>query len=630
MSSARLQEDKKNYVRDNDVLPKQGNYCWARCNYFMLVSGLLFLLNICLALYVSGIFDSSTDNTADTQQDDLTRLHTQDTQGDEYLTGHVAPNMLFLLADDMGFADISLNGAPYSTPYIDELVTKGIQFTDFHTHELCTPTRIAFLTGRYAWRTGLQFTHVTKGLKTAHMPLSETTWAEVTKEMGYDNYYVGRWGVGYASWEFTPTGRGWDTFEGYFGPEIGYYSHRADVGDWPDVFDFMDNREDGIKWDGMYSEDIFLERTLKHLSEAKEKGKPFTLTYASQTAHTPIDEEPESNPPITFEECSQWTGAYAYAEVYCNKVKYLDYVWGIIIEYLKETRMWDNMVIFTTSDNGALPYTNTDWYGWGCNWPYRGGKQTYYEGGIKNWFGISGGLVPIEYQGTTFDLLTHASDIAATAMRLSMTETEFQGRGTLTGTSKIVDGNNLWAFEHHELIIYNVLPQWVPSVSTEAEVDYAATDGEWKFIVGFEDASGMGSGWYNYPGLNEIIDKFHSHEIWTEAGGNCSTGCLFHMTSDPYEFNDLSAYYPEITDYFTFLIDAIYRGGFDEFYHPGQPFEYDYRGVQPDGILRPYINSDSVAEYHERLSLTSNGPKYNYQNFSQFWHGEYNGIDSPF
>jgi len=629
MSSVRLKEDQKNYVRDDsDVPQKQGNYCTARCNFFVLVSVLLFLLNICLALYVSGLFDSSTEDTADTLQDDLTDLHIEGNLGGEYLTGSVAPNMIFLLADDMGFADISLNGAPYSTPTIDELVTGGIQFTDFHTHELCTPTRIAFLTGRFAWRTGLQYTHVTKGLLTAHMPLSEKTWAEVTKEMGYDNYYVGRWGVGYAAWDFTPFGRGFDSFEGYFGPEIGYYSHRSDVGDWPEVFDFWDNKEPGIKWDGKYSEDIFLEKALMHLAEAKENGKPFTLTYASQTAHTPIDSDtPQSNPPITFEECVN--EEYGSAEYYCNKIKYLDHAWGIIIEYLKETGLWDSTVIFTTSDNGALPYTGTDWYGWGCNWPYRGGKQTYYEGGIKNWFGISGGLVPYEHRGTTFDLLTHASDIAATAMRLSMTQTEFESRDTLTGTSKLVDGKNLWAFEHHELIIYQVLPQWVPSRWTESELDYAATDGEWKFLNGFEDSSGMGGGWYGYPG-GEIIDKHHSPEIYYAAGGNCSTGCLFHIVSDPYEMTDVAADYPEITNYFNWLLDAIHRGGFDEYYHPGQPFEYDYRGVQADGILRPYINPSSVGEYHERLDVISSARNYNYANFSQFWFGEVDGVDSAF
>jgi len=236
--------------------------------------------------------------------------------------------------------------------------------------------------------------------------------------------------------------------------------------------------------------------------------------------------------------------------------------------------------------------------------------------------------VPKEYQGTTFDELTHISDIAATAMRLSMTQSDFEARGSLTGTSKIVDGNNLWLFEHHELIIYNVLPQLIPSSCSRDELDYAATDGEWKFIMGTWDSSGMGNGWYNYPGLG-WVDRVNSPDIFSEAGGNCSIGCLFHIVSDQYEYHDVSSDYPEIMDYFNFLLDAIYRGGFDDSYHSGQPFEYDYRGVQADGILRPYLNPDSLDEYHERLSSISSVDKYNYQNFSLFWIGEY-GADSPF
>jgi len=272
MSSVRLKENNKTYVRDSDVLQKQGNCSGARCNVFVLVSTLLFLLNICLALYVSGLFDNSSDDSKNTVTD-FTGLYTKDTQEDEYLTGSVAPNMLFLLADDMGWADISLNGALFPTPNIDELVAGGIQFTNFYTHELCAPSRAAFLTGRLVWKTGLQFSHVPEGLKTAHLPLDEQTWAEVTREMGYDNHYIGRWGVGYASWDYTPLGRGWDTFEGYFGPELGYYNHRKSIDDWPGVYDFWDDFEPALKWDGMYSEDIFLEKNTSAPCRCKQTGQ---------------------------------------------------------------------------------------------------------------------------------------------------------------------------------------------------------------------------------------------------------------------------------------------------------------------------------------------------------------------
>ena len=106
-----------------------------------------------------------------------------------------------------------------------------------------------------------------------------------------------------------------------------------------------------------YSEDLFYDHT-KYLNEAKSAGKPFTLTYASQTAHAPIDDDwPTFYPPIIWEDCED---DYDGREYYCNKVKYLDYTWGLILDYLKNNGFWDNMLVFVTSDNGALPYTGNE------------------------------------------------------------------------------------------------------------------------------------------------------------------------------------------------------------------------------------------------------------------------------
>merc|ERR1719219_3076811 len=118
------------------------------------------------------------------------------------------------------------------------------------------------------------------------------------------------------------------------------------------------------------------------------------------------------------------------------------------------------MLVFLASDNGALPYTTYDggYSDWGCNWPLRGGKGTHFEGAIKVWAGLTGGLVSSDYQGTTFDSMTHITDFAATAMRLSMKQSDFDERDTLTGTDKIVDGKNIFSLEHHELVVHNVMP----------------------------------------------------------------------------------------------------------------------------------------------------------------------------
>merc|ERR1719317_1277819 len=309
---------------------------------------------------------------------------------------------------------------------------------------------MSFLTGRLAWKLGSHFPEVIHGMMAGHVPFDELTYAEVTKEMGYENYYVGRWGVGYASWDMTPLGRGWDKFMGYFGAEGGYYNHSTNHFEWLGVYDMWDMEEVYMDANMTYSEDLFLDRSLVYLEQARLSGKPFTLTYAAQTAHAPIDDDwPTFYPPIIWSDCAEEDESLVGREYYCNKVKYLDHQWGVIIDYLKTTGMWDNTNIFMTTDNGALPYSDQDiWTDWGCNWPLRSGKVTHWEGGIKVWAGLTGGLVPAEYQGMTYDSLTHLTDFAATAMRLSMTESQYDKRATLSGTDKIVDGKHIFSFEH--------------------------------------------------------------------------------------------------------------------------------------------------------------------------------------
>jgi len=417
---------------------------------------------------------------------------------------------------------------------------------------------------------------------------------------------------------------------GYFGPEGGYYNHTTDHFDeWLGVYDMWDMYEPFLEANMTYSEDLFLDRSLLFLEEAKESGKPFTLTYAAQTAHAPIDDDwPTLYPPTIWAECEQDDPNFLGREYYCNKVKYLDSTWGVLINYLKDNDMWDNTLILTTSDNGGLPYTGqSTWSNWACNWPYRSGKVTHYEGAIKVWAGMTGGVIPEEYRGTTFDGLTHLTDFATTAMRLSMSKSVYEARSTLTGTSRIPDGKNLFSFEYHDLILHNVLPHYIPSWMHSGVMDYAATDGEWKYYMGFDKTSPQGTGWYNFPGKTSITFR-NAQVTYAAAGGWCTEGCLFHLTTDPYEYYDVSSEYPNVVGYYEDLINAIYNGGFDNDYHTGQPYEEDYRGYQEDYILRPYLNDDAVSDYVSRIETTTSD--FTFETYENTWNGDFDGINSPF
>jgi len=635
-SHKKLKEDYVISVEDKALLEDKSK---RKCNLWTLALITQNIVIICLVLYIFGAFDflaDAGDSSAivselgesslilNEDQDNVDEL--QDDDGNLYLTGRsVAPNVVFLLADDVGWADIGKHEAEYSTPNIDAILSDGIELTRFYTHTLCTASRMAMLTGRYSWKLGFQYQEVVHGMMTGHIPYDEVTFAEVTKEMGYNNYYVGRWGVGYASWDMTPLSRGWDKYSGYLGCDGGYYNYSTDHFDWSNVFDMWDMKEPYLAANMTYTEDVFLDKAFEYLEDAKSSGKPFTLTYGSRSAHPPIDDDwPTNYPPIIYPECAQTNPSYLGREYFCNKVKYLDYTWGKLIDHLKENDLYDNTIIFMTTDNGATPYSGmSGWSDWGCNWPLRGGKVTHFEGGLRVFAGMSGGLIPEKLRGTSFDELTHGTDISATIMRLSMTKKQFEERPTLTGTKKVVDGNNLYNFEHHDLLVHNVNPQSYPAWMSDIDYDYAATDGEWKYYVG-GTAWSRGGGWYNTPEKGMVTIENYPDRFLL-AGGWCEDGCLFHLFTDPTENYDVSADYPEILDYYQDLIDAIHFGGFDEEYHSGQPNVIDFRAYQADGIMRPYLNKDSITEYDSRTKSVDSIFTYDYSNYPMSYIGDYNG-----
>jgi len=635
-SHQKLQEEYVISVEDKALL---GDKTKQRCNLWTIALITQSTVIIGLVLYICGAFDILFDTAESSSivgaleegslvlnEDENVGDEPEQDEGDKYLTGSfVAPNVVFLLADDVGWGDIGAHEADYSTPNIDAILSDGIELTRFYTHTLCTPSRMALLTGRYSWKLGFQYQEVVHGMMTGHIPFDEVTYAEVTKEMGYKNYYVGRWGAGYASWDMTPLNRGWDKYSGYLGCDGGYYNYTTDHFEWRTVFDMWDMREPFLAANMTYSEDVFLSKAFEYLEEVKVSGEPFTLTYGSRSAHPPIDDDwPTNYPPIIYPECAQADSTYIGREYFCNKVKYLDYTWGKLIKYLKDNDLYDNTLIFITTDNGATPYSESSgWTDWGSNWPLRGGKVTHYEGGIRVFGGMSGGLIPEELRGTTFDELTHVVDIAATIMRMSMTQKQFEERSTLTGSTKVVDGKNLFTFEQHDLIVHSVNPQSYPGWMGDVDYDYAATDGEWKYYVGGTEWS-RGGGWYNTPERGMVTIE-NDPETFSLAGGWCLDGCLFHLLTDPTENYDVSADYPEILDYYQDLIDAIHFGGFDEEYHSGQPNVIDFRAYQADGIMRPYLNKDSITEYDSRTKSVDSTFNYDYSSYPMSYIGDYNG-----
>ena len=126
------------------------------------------------------------------------------------------PHVLLLLVDDLGWTDISAHNAEYETKTIDGLISTGIELSNYYVHLVCSPTRSALMTGQFSFKLGLQCINTIGPGTAEHLPLDAPTIPELLKKVGYQTHMLGKWHLGYASWKYTPTGRGFDTHFGYF------------------------------------------------------------------------------------------------------------------------------------------------------------------------------------------------------------------------------------------------------------------------------------------------------------------------------------------------------------------------------------------------------------------------------
>ncbi|MHC4518058.1 MAG: sulfatase-like hydrolase/transferase, partial [Planctomycetota bacterium] len=190
------------------------------------------------------------------------------------------PNIILIMADDLGYGDIGCYGGWIQTPNIDALAKGGMRFTDYHSNgAVCSPTRAALLTGRYQQRCGIDAVVTAKGpARETGMAQKEITFAEVLKQRGYVTGLFGKWHVGYRV-QFNPTKQGFDEFIGYVSGNVDYHTHidQANITDW---------------WKGPkkapeegYVTDLVTKHAVDFLH--RHKDEPFCLYLPHEAPHYP-------------------------------------------------------------------------------------------------------------------------------------------------------------------------------------------------------------------------------------------------------------------------------------------------------------------------------------------------------
>jgi arylsulfatase A-like enzyme len=275
------------------------------------------------------------------------------------------PNLLFILADDLGYGDLSSYGRPdYKTPVLDGLARQGIRFTSAYTAAaVCTPTRCAFATGRYPQRLEVGLREPLKDRATEidiGLPANHPTVASRLKEAGYATALVGKWHLGWKP-EFGPNRHGYDEFFGILSGAADYFTHSGDL--WENL--------QPIERVG-YLTDLLSDRAVDYIS--RRHDRPFYLSLHYTAPHSPW-EGPEDAAIGHDDHGSGPMTKGGSLKIYAAMMTSMDAGIGRVLRALDRTRQARNTLVIFTSDNGGERYS--------FNWPFSFQKGNLHEGGLR-------------------------------------------------------------------------------------------------------------------------------------------------------------------------------------------------------------------------------------------------------
>ncbi|MFN0107843.1 MAG: sulfatase-like hydrolase/transferase [Blastocatellia bacterium] len=271
------------------------------------------------------------------------------------------PNVIFILVDDMGYADLSINGSKdLRTPNIDRLGKEGVKLTQMYSNgPVCTPTRAAFITGRYQQRAGLEWA-INATEKDTGLPVEEGSVARLLKNNGYATALIGKWHLG-SQPEFLPSRHGFDEYFGIIGGNADMYSHQNLLGD-----NVLYEGDKTTKTSGYLTE--HLERRSVDFIK-KQKDKPFFLYLAFNAVHWPFQRPNRPDMQRTRETWYDGTRAD-----YIEMMQSVDSAVGQVLNTLDQQGIAKDTLIVFTSDNGGERLSDQG--------PFFNTKGTLWEGGI--------------------------------------------------------------------------------------------------------------------------------------------------------------------------------------------------------------------------------------------------------
>ncbi len=419
------------------------------------------------------------------------------------------PNIIFVLVDDWGYADVGFRNPAIKSPSFDDLAKTGLLLDRHYVYRYCSPSRASFLTGR--WPHHVHQWNIDPPSAEVGLNINMTLLPAKLKQAGYSTHMVGKWHEGFFSKEYLPINRGFDTSSGFL---TGSEDHMNEMKDC--AVDFWKN--DGFdKRNGTY--DAYLYRNdLTDIISKHDPSQPFFLYLPLHNVHGP------------FQAPDEWLNLYAknstceVRRIYQAMVSVADNVTGHLVKLLQSNNMWDNTFMVVSADNGGARCM-------GSNYPLKGCKGSYFEGGVRSLAFANGGLIPDRMRGTKSEGFIHIADWYTTFCKLAGVDPSDSGPGKFP-----VDGLDVWPIitgentttPHEEIVLgFNY---------TTNDTDIGAIImGEYKFIINKQVSNCDHLMWspLDYPCRNGTL------------GDNCDPYCLYNIVQDPGEHNELSKTEPE-------------------------------------------------------------------------------------
>lgn len=479
--------------------------------------------------------------------------------------GDIPPNIVFILADDLGWNDVGFHGSnEIPTPNIDALAFTGVILNNYYVMPICTPSRSALMTGKHPIHTGMQHT-VLFGAEPRGLPLEEKLLPEYLTELGYTNHMVGKWHLGHYKKEYTPLYRGFQSHVGFWTGHHDYFDHTAhETGTWG--LDMRRGLEVAYDLHGQYSTEIF-SREASAIIRAHNTSTPLFLYVAHAAMHS-------SNPysPIPVPDALAASPIFSHIHdfhrrQYAIALHKLDESVGMVVEALSERKMLENTIIVFSSDNGG-PAAGFNLNA-ASNWPLRGVKNTLWEGGVRG-----AGLIwssAFENPGRVSSQLMDITDWLPTLVAAA--------NGTFDSDIDGIDGQDVWSslVSEDDSVNRTLLIHNIDDIYRSSAIRF----GQWKLVKG-TNYEGKWDGWYGPSGRNlhhydidlilnshtgRALKKIHraptpeqisnlrreSEVVCSHRSSNDSAPCfplkkpcLFNIEEDPCERYNLAEREPEL------------------------------------------------------------------------------------